>query len=293
MAFAAHLPTTDVGSTGPVLRTVGDVGRIRLVWRVPTDDAGDWDVHGIATDDAARSWTPTRETLLATVSEPRFAHEGLGPAAQRWSYRVVPAPASLHPPLGPITATSRTSVVLSGRPVAVVGSFDGSGLELALAPTGFVHYQSTFPRDVDFRFGFDRPEVTWSYLQPGPDDAWAGRRGHRFRLRFDLDRAPEQDLDLALWLTDRHATRAGSASVLVNGCPGESLFFDEASASSTVSLPATTRASGPEPGGGPAYIEREIDRRLLRVGENIIDLVKDHGSWIAYDAVGVFARAGS
>lgn len=292
MAFAAHLPAPDVGSPGPVLRAVGDVGRIRLVWRVAPGDAGDWDVHGIATEDAARSWTPTHATLLATVSEPRFAHEGLGPAAQRWSYRVVPALDSFLHPIGQVSASSRTSVVLSGRPVAVVGSFDGSGLELALAPTGFVHYQSTFPRDVDFRFGFDRPEVTWSYLQPGPDDAWAGRRGHRFRLRFDLDRAPEQDLDLALWLIDRHATRAGSASLLVNGCAGESLFFDEPSAS-TASSPATTRASAPEPGGGPAYIERAIDRRLLRVGENIIDLVKDHGSWIAYDAVGVFARAGS
>ncbi|NHN55389.1 hypothetical protein G9U51_06275 [Calidifontibacter sp. DB0510] len=263
------------------LRAVGDVGIIRLHWRAQTGVCG-YEVHGVS--GAAGDWRPSPGTLLATVDEPRFAHRGLGALAQRWSYRVLPAGVLPSPLPPPQPAVSRTSVTVTGIPLATVGSFDGSGLELALAPTGFVHYQSTFPRDVDFRHGLDRADVRWSYLQPGPDDAWAGRRGHRFRLRFDLDEVPDHDVDLALWLVDRHPSRAGSATVSLNGTRVDTLFFDE---------PATAQVEGavrPGAGAGPAYLEHPIGREHLQLGENVLDIEKDQGSWIAYDALGVFGR---
>ncbi|NNG38009.1 hypothetical protein HJ588_01795 [Flexivirga sp. ID2601S] len=287
MALAPHGPAVhDVDEPRP-LRAVGDVGSVRLTWREVPGASG-YRVHGVATPRTG-SWEPDERNLLATHAEPRFVHDGLGPLAVNWSYAVVPVLDHPVPPLGAVTVSTRTSVTVTGEPVATVGSFDGSGLELALAPTGFVHYRSTFPRDVDFRYGYDRADVTWSYLQPGPDDAWAGRRGHRFRLRFDLDRLPAADLDFALWLVDRHATRAGSATLVLNGDTEQTIFFDDPVARDR---PPASDASAAVPGlgGGPAYIERTVDRRCLQVGENTIDVVKDHGSWIAYDAVGVFAR---
>ncbi|WP_265443208.1 polysaccharide lyase family protein [Flexivirga meconopsidis] len=287
MALAPHGSSVPAVEEPRPLRAVGDVGSVRLTWREVPGASG-YRVHGVATPGSG-TWRPDDRNLLTTHAQPRFVHDGLGPLAANWSYAVVPVLDHPTEPLGTVTASTRTSVTVTGDPVATVGSFDGSGLELALAPTGFVHYRSTFPRDVDFRYGYDRADVTWSYLQPGPDDAWAGRRGHRFRLRFDLDQVPDDDLDFALWLVDRHATRAGSATVVVNGGAEHTIFFDDPVTGDRIAA-AEASVAVPGLGGGPAYIERPVDRATLQVGENTIDVVKDHGSWIAYDAVGVFAR---
>lgn len=266
---------------GAAIHAVGGVGNIRLTWREQPDVTG-YRVYGRPVVRPSHDWTPDASNLLAVTSDARFVHDGLGAIATTWSY-VVQADQSR--PLR-LTATSRTSVTRSGVPVATVGDFDGTDRGLALAPTGFALYRSTFPRDVDFRFGYDRPETTWSYLHPGPDDAWAGRCVHRFRLRFDLERRPDADLDLAVWLVDRHPTQAGSATLAVNGVSTERVFFDDPLVGEGP-VPAGT----PMHGAGPAYIERTLDRGRLRAGENTLDVIKDHGSWIAYDAVGVYARS--
>ncbi|MEV5540515.1 hypothetical protein AB0L13_27075 [Saccharopolyspora shandongensis] len=42
----------------------------------------------------------------------------------------------------------------------------------------------------------------------------------------------------------------------------------------------------------PSYPERPLPAELFRAGKNVLELHKDEGSWIAYDAIGVFARRG-
>lgn len=272
---------------GPAIHAVGGVGSIRLAWR-ELPDVTAYRVHGRPADEFSSHPDATKllaTNLLATVDEPRFVHEGLGPISTQWVYAVQPLGSDHDDRPLTLTAASQTSVTRTGVPVATVGEFDGSDRGLALAPTGFALYRSKFPRDVDFRFGYDKPETTWSYLHPGPDDAWAGRCAHRFRLRFDLDRCPDADLDLAIWLVDRHPAHAGSATIAVNGAPTERVFFDD-----PLAVGESVTVGAPMRGAGPAYIERAVDRGRLRAGENTIDLIKDHGSWIAYDAVGVFAR---
>ncbi|WP_052595528.1 hypothetical protein [Luteipulveratus mongoliensis] len=271
-------------------RASGDVRRISLTWQQPGSfDAASFTVHGQRVHKSpAPRLRPSEDHLLATVREPLFLHHGLAPQGERWEYLVqaLDRAGAVQAASDAVEATSRTSVTVTGHPVATVGSFNGQGLELALSPSGFVRYQSVFPADVDFTHGRDRADTSWSYLQPGPDDAWAGRRGHRFRLRFWLDEQPEDDLDLALWLTDRHPVRAGAAGLLVNGRRLDPLIFaDEVE-------PPETPAGGDVPGhgAGPAYIERSLRRGLFVAGENILEIVKDQGSWIAYDALGIFAR---
>ena len=259
-----------------------EVGSVRLAWRAFGPMVA-YEVHGVP--GRREGWRPNGSTRISVTTTTGFVHRGLGAYGATWSYRVLAVTSDGEHLMTPVAVTTTTtSVTVTGRPIAVVGAFDGSGLDLAISSSGFVHYRTTFPSDVDFRYGFDSPERRWSYVQPGPEDAWAGRRSHRFRLRFDLDELPDGDVDLALWLVDRHPTRAGSASIAVNCLPLETLLFDETIGETHASLVV------PGSGAGPAYFEMPVPRDLLRLGENTVDIAKDHGSWIAYDAIGVFGR---
>lgn len=269
-------------------RATGDLCRVHLTWEDPGRQAATYFVHGQPHHlSVPHRMRPTSLNLLGQIGEPVFVHSGLHPAGEAWDYLVVAVDdrGEVCATSEVVGAVSSVSVSVSGRPVATVGSLDGRANGRALARFGYVRYQSTFPADVDFTHGRDEPSTAWSWLQPGPDDAWAGRRTHRFRLRFDLDHAPREDLDLAVWLADRHPTRAATAGLSINGERLEPLLFvdqtDGAGAADQVA---------PGHGAGPAYLERAVPATALRPGENVLEIVKDQGSWIAYDALGLFAR---
>lgn len=209
------------------LRATGQLGRITLDWTpAPWDSVVDhYAVYG-APDAADVAIDPS--TLLTKTVYPHVVHRGLGGDARRWAYRVVTVDAAgaRSRPSAPLATSSQESVTASGTPLAVVGEFDGKGLEFALSPGGYNQYNATFPNGVDFRYGTDTARTGWNYLQPGPSDAWAGRRNHLFRLRFDLATAPAGDVWLALWLIDSHATIPGSAVLSVNGTTVDRLAFE-------------------------------------------------------------------
>lgn len=267
------------------LRGRGELARIVVDWEpAPWQTVVDhYAVHGAPGPDVAVS----PETLLFKTVYPHFQHNGLGGAAQRWTYRVVTVDAAgaRSRPSRAVTVTSRESVSRSGIPLAVVGEFDGKGLELALSPGGYADYPAKFPNGVDFRAGADDPRTGWCYLQPGPADGWAGRRDHRFRLRFELSELPVNGSDLAVWLIDSHASKAGSVVLSINGTPVDRLRFENGATK------GSTQGDSALPGSPlkPSYLEMRLPQ-VFRIGENTIDLHKDDGSWIAYDAIGVFAR---
>ncbi|WP_018157182.1 polysaccharide lyase family protein [Demetria terragena] len=273
------------------VRLTGDLRQIHLAWTAPSE-AETFVIHGRPMQVAPRGARPlSGPQVLAEVSRADYLHGGLSVHGETWEYVVrgldrdgVPCAQS-----SPMSVTSKPSVTVTGRAVATVGSFDGVSSELALAGRAYVRYQSTFPRDVDFHHGRDEAATQWSWLHPGPEDAWAGRRTHSFRLHFDLAGPPRSDFDFAVWLTDRHPSRAGAASVWINDILCDPVIF---------AGPFDADLSGPElqsdlpgRGSGPAYFERPLPHSLLRAGENCLEIVKDQGSWIAYDAVGIFARS--
>lgn len=270
------------------MRLSADLRRIRLTWSPPVD-AARFVVHGRPIREGPAGAQPAgAPRLLAEVAEETFAHIGLSPHGESWEY-VVQAVDEWGSPCAqsdPVVGSSSVSVTVAGHPVVSVGSFDGGSKALTLTKVGYARYRSTFPDDVDFTYGQDDPATAWSWLQPGPDDAWAGRRTHRFRLRFRMDAPPPADLDLAVWLTDRHPTRAGAAAVLINEQRCDPVLF----ADQGVGTPESA-TDVPGHGAGPGYYEQALPAPLFRAGENVLEIVKDQGSWIAYDALGLFARA--
>jgi hypothetical protein len=188
------------------------------------------------------------------------------------------------------TDATTTRVTLPGtvsRAVAIAGTIDAGQHEFALAPAGFGNYATRFPSGVDFTFGRDDPAQAWSYILPGPQDAWAGSRGHSATFRFDLDQVPDHDLTFTAWLVDTQQEYAPSEQVSLNG------------GSPTQVLLATGGGDGyhwgdgqPNQYGGivPTRFDVTLPRAQLRAGENAVRIDSLAGSWIVFDAVGVRER---
>jgi hypothetical protein len=173
------------------------------------------------------------------------------------------------------------------RAVAIAGTIDASQREFALAPAGYAGYPARFPSGADLTAGRDDPAQAWSYILPGPQDAWAGSKQHSATFRFDLDEAPAHDLTFTAWLLDTQQEFAPHERVTLNG-----------GAPTDVQLP-TGGGDGyhwgdgqPNQYGGvaPTRFDVTLPRDALHAGENVVRLDSVGGSWIVFDAVGVRER---
>ncbi|TDV57649.1 polysaccharide lyase family protein [Actinophytocola oryzae] len=178
-----------------------------------------------------------------------------------------------------------TAVVVLDVPdgaLATVGVPDWTDHELALAPGSYADYPTRFPNDVTFTAGVDDPAQAWSYIQPGPDDGWAGSRVHRFTLDFTLASAPTTDLRLVVYLLDTHNTAPGTVDVALNS-----------GAATTVTLPGGSGAgyangSALDSGVSPSQFTVSLSAAHLKAGANTVTIDKTSGSWLVYDALGIY-----
>lgn len=169
------------------------------------------------------------------------------------------------------------------RPVAMVGTQDLSTAEFALSPAGYAQYNARFPNGPDLTAGAD-PKAGWPYIQPGPQDAWAGSRDHQATFRFTLPSTPDRDLTFTAWLLDTNNFNPPYLRATVNGTDRDA-----------VGLP---------PGGGDGYhwgdgqpnlyggvrpvtVDVTLPASALHAGENVVTISRPSGSWIVYDAFGV------
>ena len=230
---------------------------------------------------------PDEADLLGKTVYPRFAHSDLDPAGETWTYRVLAvSDAGLRgEPSEAVTGSSQSSVTVTGRAVATIGEFDGRTLEHLYAPADYTRIPDDYPDGViDYVQGTDTPEEAWPYLLPGPGDAWAGSREHRARWHLVIEE-PQGPHDLALWLVD--TTRlGGTLSISVDG---EHLTDVELARGGTK---GSSEGDATEPGSPlvRSYHELEIPEGMLPAGECVIELHLATGGWVAWDAVGVFAR---
>jgi hypothetical protein len=165
--------------------------------------------------------------------------------------------------------------------IALIGAIDVATAGLALTPNRYSAYPSTFPNDVDFTIGSSDPASAWSYIHPGPSDAWAGSRTHTFTLRFDLPQTPKTDLALTAWLIDTQQTSPPKLALSLNG-----------QTATTIQLPAGGGDGyhwGDGRGGNisPTTIDAPLPTNQLRAGENVITLTTQTGSWFVYDAIAI------
>lgn len=269
------------------LRAGGELGRIRLTW---AGEAYRPLVDHYAVYASESPEVPIEPAaLLGKTLYPNFVHGRLGGRARTWHYRVVVVDAAgeRSRPSRTVRGASVESVAVSGRPIATVGTFDQRSLELALAPNGYAQFPTRFPDGVDYTYGVHAPGTGWPYLHPGPSDAWAGRKAHRFTFRFALPAVPAGEVWLAIWLIDTHATAAGSVHLGLNGTAVREVTLERGATRGSLEGDATVPGSPLK----PSYVELALPRDRLVTGENVLTVDKNAGSWHAYDALGVFERA--
>lgn len=232
--------------------------------------------------------TPQESDLIAKTVYPNFAHTNLDPAGETWTYTVlaVSDAGTRSEPSAPVTGSSQPSVTATGREMARIGDFDGRTLELLDAPSSYAQIPAQFPDAlIEYEQGSDEPGAAWPYLLPGPGDAWAGRKAYRARWTLILQEAPAADLDLAVWLVD--TTRlGGSLRVSANGEHVTDIDLPVGSTRGSREGDATVP-------GSPllrSFHEPPLPATLLQAGANVLEFELAEGGWVAWDAVGVFAR---
>ena len=159
-----------------------------------------------------------------------------------------------------------------------IGKVDGSDVEFALAPGDAVKgFPVSFPTDPTFAIGASDRKKDWPYVQPGPDDAWAGGVPHVFSVVFGLRDAPTAGAcQLVLNLIDAQYNAPPRVVVAVNG----------------KSLPPKVPEKGTSDAaifGDPAQgrhqsLTFDFPAVSLRSGGNLLTITTESGSWILYDA---------
>jgi hypothetical protein len=165
-----------------------------------------------------------------------------------------------------------------------IGQADNGTAEFALGPDRSSQYSVTFPQDVMFVAGQSDPKQDWSYIQPGPADAWAGSKSHTFMILFGLKTtSTEGKGTLTLDLVDTHNTRPPKMEIKIND------------ASFVRDLPrgaGDASAHGQPDKGRECRLVIDFPARVLKVGNNQIAITPLEGSWVLYDQVALSAQSG-
>lgn len=273
--------------TAQGLEAEAGIGRLELRWQaLPWEPLIDhYRIYSGAPRGRGRE--PDPEHLVGRTVFPRFVLDGLDPAGEQHSLTVIAVSDAgrLSPSSRALIAASQASVTETGTELAAIGSFDGRTHELQFAPKDYAKIPKAYPQAlIEFRQGDDEPRQAWPYLLPGPGDAWASRKSYRARWVVELDEAPGTT-DLALWLVDT-TSLGGRLDIVVNGTPVRGIELPRGSNKGSRQGDATATGSPLK----RSRHELELPAGTLRAGENYVEFVLAEGGWVAWDALGLFAR---
>jgi alpha-mannosidase len=156
-----------------------------------------------------------------------------------------------------------------------IGKSDGANTEFAFAPAGY----RQFKEDAVFIVGRADPASAWPYVQPGPDDEWAGSRPHSFVVAFGLKQAPTTEgagCRLVVELVDSHRSLPPLVTIAINGRPFERRLPAGGSDESV---------RGEEGVRVPFSWTDAFPCEALKAGNNEVRITTSDGSWIMYDNV--------
>jgi len=161
-----------------------------------------------------------------------------------------------------------------------IGKPDHDNAEFALAPGGYAQFKS----DAFFIVGQSDAKLDWPYVQPGPNDAWAGSHAHTFTIVFGVSRIePAGNCKLELDLLDTQQQSPPKLTIAVNGTAFQRQLPAGAGDASVNGNPAQ---------GKPYHFEVKFPSTLLKDGNNDIAITTTEGSWMLYDAIALETPAG-
>ena len=223
------------------------------------------------------------DVLLGKTIFPFFHHSRRDVAGEKWSYyvKVVDAAGAESSPSGKATSTSLPSVT-AGKALATIGSFDRKGTEFQYSPKDYKKIVTAHP-DQTITVGPDATPAEVPYLLPGPGDKWAGSKSYTLKWTVKLDK-PASKAALALWLID--TTKLGGVlNITINDFHKQIELPQGATQGSRQG-----DASGDPTPLRPAAIEFDLAEDTLKEGENQLVFTLREGGWLAWDALGIFAK---
>ncbi|MBN1815821.1 MAG: hypothetical protein JW828_00580 [Sedimentisphaerales bacterium] len=165
-----------------------------------------------------------------------------------------------------------------------IGTDDNNTAEFALGPAGHGEYSQKFGPGSLFVVGKSDPKEDWAYIQPGPEDAWAGNKSHTFTILFGLEAAPKDGIcTLTIDYVDTHSAVPPKVEIRIN----DTTFEQQ-----------TPRGAGDDSAHGQVEKGREhiltveFPITALRQGNNVVTLTSRTGSWVLYDYLKLETPAG-
>jgi len=165
-------------------------------------------------------------------------------------------------------------VLAQEAPILEIGRPGGGSAVFALGPAGW----REFARDAVFIAGQSAAATDWPYVHPGPEDAWAGRRTHTYRVVFDLAALPPGvDGALTLDLLDTHSSLPPEIEVGING--------------TTIGRETLPRGGGDGSLNGRLSqakrhtVSLRVPASTVKAGRNVVTITNRKGSWFLYEHV--------
>jgi len=171
------------------------------------------------------------------------------------------------------------------RVIWQIGEADNSATEFALAPNDYKNFlEKDFGwEDRFFLIGQSEAKIDFPYVLPGPADDWggtgstAGWRSHSLNILFGIEKLPAKgDWKLIVDVLHVSSKESPVLKVTVNG---KSWKYELPYGSET----NPTADTSPDNKGFQAEVP--IDRNLLKIGGNEINLTILQGSWLVFDQI--------
>ena len=163
-----------------------------------------------------------------------------------------------------------------------IGDGDSLTGDLAFGPAGY----SELRDDACYVVGWSDAAHEWPYVQPGPQDTWAGERPHTYTVEFFLATLPtEGTCTLEVYLANTHYIGPPKLRIALNG------------KAQTLSMPVggggdATLQGHPEQGTPHAFTV-EWPASVLKAGQNTLRIHTVEGSWMLYDRLAFRAPEGA
>lgn len=178
-----------------------------------------------------------------------------------------------------LLARAHAPALADAAPLWNIGRPGGGATQFALFGR-YQDYLGRFPADVRYVVGTSDASRDWSFIQPGPDDVWAGSRPHTFTVEFTLEQVPKDACAIVLDLANTHYGSPPLVQIVLNGGPPY-----------RYQLPAGSddRSLTDARVGRKTHIVIPFAASRLRPGVNTLAITTMSGSWLLYDHLGMAA----
>jgi len=164
-----------------------------------------------------------------------------------------------------------------------IGKDDRNYQEFANAGN-YADAAKNFPDGTTFQIGKSKPKTAWPFIQPGPNDVWAGRKSHTYAIEFDLPpnmgKANFYELLIQGW---GHPSSPPNFKIQLNDKTVRLTTNRDARTDAVLTNPAVDK---------PGVYSVKFPVNAVKPSGNVLTITSFTGAWFLYDSVRFQTRTG-